>query len=179
MAQKEWKEIAELIGIAAIVGSLIFVGMQMRQTHQIALANQYQARFESVREINATRIESDVALRVMGETVSQVASEDGSIPQSFRDLIDDMPIEEVGFRYLDAHTMLKQFDNLYFQYKSDFLDEQSWQSLRSSLIAILVDDGPYSEFARVVFTHGAAGLNPEFRAEVERIMESHGSVGAR
>ncbi len=32
-----WKDIAELIGIAAIVASLIFVGLQMRQTQRIAL----------------------------------------------------------------------------------------------------------------------------------------------
>lgn len=37
----DWKGIAELIGIAAIVASLIFVGMQMRQAQQIAIADGY------------------------------------------------------------------------------------------------------------------------------------------
>jgi hypothetical protein len=32
-----WKDIAELIGIAAIVASLLFVGMQMRQDQEIAI----------------------------------------------------------------------------------------------------------------------------------------------
>ena len=32
-----WKDIAELTGIAAIVGSLIFVGLQMQQAHEIAM----------------------------------------------------------------------------------------------------------------------------------------------
>ncbi len=38
MKFKEWNEIAELIGIAAIVGSLIFVGLQMKQAQDIANA---------------------------------------------------------------------------------------------------------------------------------------------
>jgi hypothetical protein len=33
---KDWKNIAELAGIAAIVASLIFVGLQMKQEQEIA-----------------------------------------------------------------------------------------------------------------------------------------------
>jgi hypothetical protein len=36
MNTTSWKDIAELLGIAAIVASLIFVGMQLRQDRQIA-----------------------------------------------------------------------------------------------------------------------------------------------
>ena len=35
------KDIAEFVGIGAIVASLIFVGMQMRQTQEIAIADGY------------------------------------------------------------------------------------------------------------------------------------------
>lgn len=38
MKSRDWKEIAELIGIAAIVASLIFVGLQMKQAQDIAQA---------------------------------------------------------------------------------------------------------------------------------------------
>ena len=38
MKFKEWNEIAELVGIAAIVGSLIFVGLQMKQAQEIGNA---------------------------------------------------------------------------------------------------------------------------------------------
>ena len=41
MNRSNWKDIAELIGIAAIVASLVFVGLQMRQAHQIAVAETY------------------------------------------------------------------------------------------------------------------------------------------
>ncbi len=41
MKSKDWKDIAELVGIAAIVASLIFVGLQMRQDQKIAQAQAY------------------------------------------------------------------------------------------------------------------------------------------
>ena len=37
MKGANWKESAELIGIAAIVASLVFVGLELRQSQQIAL----------------------------------------------------------------------------------------------------------------------------------------------
>ena len=44
MKNTNWKDIAELIGIAAIVASLIFVGFQMRQDKLIAEAQIYAER---------------------------------------------------------------------------------------------------------------------------------------
>ena len=48
MSTSNWKDFAELFGIAAIVASLIFVGLQMKQSHEIALAEIYQARASMV-----------------------------------------------------------------------------------------------------------------------------------
>jgi hypothetical protein len=39
MKTRDWKDAAELIGIAAIVASLIFVGLQMKQAQEIANAD--------------------------------------------------------------------------------------------------------------------------------------------
>jgi len=41
MADAKWKDTAELVGIGAIVLSLIFVGLQMRQERDIALAQSF------------------------------------------------------------------------------------------------------------------------------------------
>ena len=41
MIFSNWKNIAELVGIAAIVASLLFVGLQMRLDQQIAEAQAY------------------------------------------------------------------------------------------------------------------------------------------
>lgn len=55
MKKADWKDIAELVGIAAIVASLIFVGFQLRQDQQIALAGYGQST-------SAIRAELDIAL---------------------------------------------------------------------------------------------------------------------
>ena len=49
MKSTNWKDIAELVGIAAIVASLVFVGMQMRQDQEIAIV-------ETRSDVTATKI---------------------------------------------------------------------------------------------------------------------------
>ena len=41
MKFEKFNEIAELVGIVAIVASLVFVGLQMQQSHKIALSDNY------------------------------------------------------------------------------------------------------------------------------------------
>ncbi len=48
MKFKEWNEIAELIGIAAIVASLVFVGLQMRQDLDLTRSELGAGSFESL-----------------------------------------------------------------------------------------------------------------------------------
>jgi hypothetical protein len=57
-----WKDIAELIGIAAIVASLVFVGLQMKQSQDIALSAAYQARADTSIAIRNTPFESETLL---------------------------------------------------------------------------------------------------------------------
>ena len=52
----EW---IQVIGIFALVASLIFVGLQMQQTHKIALADQYQSRAQTTIDYMLVRMESD------------------------------------------------------------------------------------------------------------------------
>ncbi len=48
MKNTNWKDIAELVGIAAIVASLVFVGLQMRQDHVFARSELGAGSFESL-----------------------------------------------------------------------------------------------------------------------------------
>ena len=47
MKQTNWKGIAEFVGITAIVGSLVFVGIQLQLEHRIAIAEINQSAVES------------------------------------------------------------------------------------------------------------------------------------
>ena len=48
MKTTNWKDVAESVGIAAIVASLVFVGLQMRQDHVIARSELAAGSFESI-----------------------------------------------------------------------------------------------------------------------------------
>ena len=52
MNTKGWREVAELIGIAAIVASLVFVGLQLRQEQNIAVAALGQSEIASRTDLN-------------------------------------------------------------------------------------------------------------------------------
>lgn len=47
MKNTDWKATAELIGIAAVVASLVFVGIQLRQEQEIAIVDTYGSVVES------------------------------------------------------------------------------------------------------------------------------------
>jgi len=53
MKKTDWKDIAELVGITAIVVSLVFVALQLRQSQEIAIAELRQARQAANVELNS------------------------------------------------------------------------------------------------------------------------------
>ncbi len=105
----DWKGIAELVGIAAIVASLLFVGLQLKQSHEIALATQYQSRAEATQNLHLAAIEADWI---------------APIPALRNQVNDDMSARDINM-YL---WLWIQFDNHYYQYQSGFMDESAWQA---------------------------------------------------
>ena len=68
MKFKEWNEIAELVGVAAIVASLVFVGLQMKQTQDIARTEVYLGLYATGVEINH-RLAEHVGVWIKGINV--------------------------------------------------------------------------------------------------------------
>ena len=58
MDRANWKHIAEIIGIAAIVASLVFVGLQIRQAEEVASIEMMNAAVERFREAKILMIEN-------------------------------------------------------------------------------------------------------------------------
>ena len=159
-----WKDGAELIGVLAIVLSLIFVGFQIKQSHEIAIAAQYQARLDTQVGILAAYVPSDVALRV-GERSSPLPDEVDQV--KWKKWHDDTPVEEIGFHSLSATVLFRTVDNQYFQYQSGFLDQEAWLAFRVTLVRALSRD---PSFVRLAYLRSKGAVRPAFRAEVERII---------
>ena len=123
----------QIFGMVAIVASLIFVGLQLKQSQDIAIAAQYQARSDSLREQFSAILESEPGMRVIGtDLLADIrASED--MPAEFKAWASDQPVEELAFRAIGAYISLKSYDNLYFQYQSGFLAEEAWDAMRVQL----------------------------------------------
>ena len=57
MARVDWKGIAEIVGVSAIVASLIFVGLQIRQEQNVAVSQIYQTTMAAQVEIHIAMVE--------------------------------------------------------------------------------------------------------------------------
>jgi len=162
-----WKDVAELIGIGAIVLSLIFVGFQIKQSHEIAMAAQYQARLDTWVGVLAAYIQSDVALRVVGERARSSPLPVGIDRVKWKKWHDETPVEEIGFHHLSAVIDLRTADNNYFQYQSGYLRQEAWLAFRAPLKQALSRDMSY---VRLTYLRNKDQHRPAFRAEIERIL---------
>jgi len=145
MNSTNWKDIAELVGITAIVASLVFVGLELRQSHQIAIAAEYQERVATVVDIYNTQIESEIALSVVGKSLHE-AVRSADFPDEYRRLYEGYTVEQLGYISTNSIIALTNFDNLYFQYQSGFISDESWQAFRYRLLHVLE-----SPIARLAF----------------------------
>jgi hypothetical protein len=144
MKVNDWKDVAELVGIAAIVASLLFVGLQLKQSHEIALATQFQARAEATQNLHLTAIEADwLPVRPLRNRISN-----------------DMSARDINvFLWLWI-----QYDNHYYQYQAGFLDESSWQAQFQNVREL------YSFCdARFVYEWRKKGLRSEFVELIESL----------
>jgi hypothetical protein len=167
MNRPNWKDGAEVIGVLAIVFSLIFVGFQIKQSQEIAIAAQYQARLDTWVAVLAAYIQSDVALRVRGTRVRGLPLPDGVDQVKWKKWHDETPVEEIGFHSLNATIYLRAMDNNYFQYQSGFLNEEAWLASRIGLVRIFSND---MSFVRLTYLRNKDQTRAAFRAEVDRVI---------
>ncbi len=105
--------------MAAIVASLVFVGLQLKQSQDIAIATQYHERASLAIDIFNAQLESG--------DLSMWARLGGL------DATADRSVEDQGRAYLTGLSYLTLADNHYYQFQSDFLDDESWGTQRRTL----------------------------------------------
>ena len=150
----DWKDIAELVGIAAIVGSLIFVGLQMRQTQEIALAQTFQARADASYSLNFAVTQSPEAVAAYSKLRKGQA-------------IDADSPEGLAFCHWVQGAFVV-FENSFYQYQFGFLPDSHWQRVRAVITGVARDYPLIRE---------TCGIDPvltdEFLQEVDRIGQMH------
>jgi hypothetical protein len=102
----------QVIGIFALVASLIFVGLQMKQTQEIALSDAYQSRAAIVIEMVTANAANENGLAAWFAPDS--ASIDALSPVEVR-AGNQMPL-----------SLLLAYDNMLFQHENGFISDEGW-----------------------------------------------------
>lgn len=166
----------QVVGMFALVASLIFVGFQMRQTQAIAIANQYQDRAAMNAGYRQATLESEIALAANGERVAgQILASEGWEDLKGRvDEFADKP-EKIGFFRTQVLLGLNAHDNNHFQYQSGFLPEDTWLAYQLELEGLLED-----RFVQFIWRQREHHFRPEFRRLVnDLIPETRNTVFGR
>ena len=108
MKKMDTQTLVQLVGMAGVMSSLIFVGLEMRQSQRIALAAQNTARTEMFTQMVNTWTESEFQ---WGSGIQQY----GTDAYRFH------PSINLG------HLVLYILDNDYLQYKLGLMDEGVWR----------------------------------------------------
>ena len=124
MKKTDWKDTAELIGIAAIVASLIFVGLQMRQSHKIAVATQYQERTAITIETISARSQMPSIVELAGAGLKEEYQRYES---------EELSNTHIGQRWFATRLSLAAFDNAHFQWQAGYLSDEAWEMQQRTL----------------------------------------------
>lgn len=146
----EWMQI---IGIFAVVLSLIFVGLQMRQTQDIAEATLYQMRSDSAREMIIMMIENDQAREV--------------IFRAARDDLENMSSSDIELLRFTCEAILGHFEGSHRLYMLDFLSQEQWDADRRQISTIMTDFCNSTWTDEVRLTYRASFAN-----EIDKIIRS-------
>ena len=118
------KDTLELIGIAAIVGSLIFVGLQMRQTHEIALATLYQMRSDAAREVRTALVDA----RRTQDTFDKLSSGQQLTESDVRNI---QSVIEIA---------LNHFENSHYLYTLGYLPAEHWEGDKNQIVGLVIEN---------------------------------------
>lgn len=110
----------QIIGIFSVVVSLIFVGYQLKQSQDIAVAGQNQERQSVALDYYASLIQVDEMVDYYGTRHRGHLDENIDTESRRSDRM-------IGLAYIRSRMRLSIYDNNHFQYQSGFMAEESWQ----------------------------------------------------
>jgi len=143
----------QVIGIFAVVASLIFVGLQMRQDQEIALSVATQARTDTTIQFLATIASNPYYM----SAVDKIANDD---TESL------LPSEKHAVFLIGSSTLFN-FENVHFQYRNGYVPEERWLGTRESLKGVLKQpSGP-----RNVYENNPAAWRKSFQEVIDTLID--------
>jgi len=120
MTIQEFGAIGEVIGAFAVLISLIYLSVQIRINTRSVRSSAYQAAISTISQI-PVQIASDRELA----RITRIG---------FGGSLSDLD-EDEHFRFTMLLTgLFRNFENFYFQYANEAMEEHLWQGMRTSMI---------------------------------------------
>lgn len=116
MTTSKLRDWLEIVGLFAVVASLIFVGLQMKQSQEIAIASQYQSRAEAVLDFHTIGMESGMSMAYFDMTP-----------------VEQWPPEKFHYWVSVKLWGWINLDNNHYQFEAGFMTEESWLTYRQQI----------------------------------------------
>lgn len=163
---KDWMEV---VGIFALVASLVFVGLQMKQAQEIAIAEQYQVRAIFAAEHTGSWVENEHMLAMEAADL-ETAYESGEFGDTFKSDYEAYGPTYVAARSIMAGKGLVTLDAYYFQYQQGFMEKEAWQAFRYRLKNHFRD-----EYARYIYLNDPQTWRESFREMCDELIAEIGA----
>lgn len=150
MTWDAWAAIGQLIGAAAVIASLIFVGIQIRQSVRATKANAFQALVSNIIEVNLAHISNPELLAII-DRAGRGEDLTGTDHRVYVSLI-------------LAAARLAQ--SAHYQMQLGLLDESKLESVTYNLVRHLKTDT-----GKTVWAELGQRSDPEFRAYVDTLID--------
>ena len=134
----------QVVGIFAVVVSLIFVGFQLKQSQDIAIAGQNQERQSVAFDYYAWQGQVDELVDGYGARHSEHLDVSIGSENSRSDRI-------IGLAYIRSRMRLSIYDNNHFQYQSGFMTMESWQPYLNLTKYVCSED---RDEGKIMLNHG-------------------------
>ena len=108
------------LGIVGIIGSLVFVGLELRQSQRIALAAQQQERAALITELIGSFSDADPPISFLSflDQTLEASDQNKAIAETY------------------VYRLWMVYENDYLQHKLGLMDEDVWQAKLTSMRAI-------------------------------------------
>jgi hypothetical protein len=150
MKSRKLEDWLQIIGLFGVIGSLIFVGLQMKQDRDIALSEIWQARTAAVVEQTSSVASNEIVLSALAKSTS------GRIAEI-------TPVENEAGLWMTFGSMYL-WENSHYQYSLGFLPDEHWNRVREGIKIEL-----QNPFLGPLMLDLSKRMRPSFRTIVEEI----------
>ena len=150
MTREHRRDIVEVVGLVAIVASLIFLGLEIREAN---LASKIAAR-DSITEGH---------LEFMGSLIDQ-----NVLPRAFWKISNE-ELTDYESSQISLHNQRRwrHYERVYYMYWYGVISDQEWKGFRAAIHSSMNSDGPFWQTTRESWEFGKIFLSDEFVDYVE------------